>query len=217
MRVEAKICGLTRPADAALARSLGASWLGVVMAEGPRRVGLGLAREIAAAGEGLPLLGVFVDSTPDEILRVRDRARLDGAQLHGEHGEYEEGVRARLRAEGMLVWSVARVAGEDDLGGLPALESNADVVLVEPHVAGAHGGTGTSLPLELAAGARVRLLASRMALAGGLRPEVLEAAIALVRPDVVDVSSGVEQAPGVKDPSLLARFMEIARDAGARA
>lgn len=184
------------------------------MAEGPRRVGLGLAREIATAGEGLPLLGVFVDSTPDEILRVRDRARLDGAQLHG---EYEEGVRARLRAEGMVVWSVARVAGEDDLGGLPALESNADVVLVEPHVAGAHGGTGTSLPLELAAGARARLPASRMALAGGLRPEVLEAAIALVRPDVVDVSSGVEQAPGVKDPSLLARFMEIARDAGARA
>jgi len=214
VRVEAKICGLTRSADAALARSLGASWLGVVLAEGPRRVGLGGAREIAAAGEGLPLLGVFVDSTPDEILRARDRARLDGAQLHG---EYAEAVRALLRAEGMLVWSVARVAGEGDLGAIPALESHADVVLVEPRVAGARGGTGTSLPLDLAAGARARLAASRMALAGGLRPEVLEEAIALVRPDVVDVSSGVEQAPGVKDPSLLARFMEIARDAGARA
>lgn len=214
MGVEAKICGLTRAADAALARSLGASWLGVVMTESPRRVGLGGAREIAAAGEGLPLLGVFVDSTPDEILRARDRARLDGAQLHG---DYAEAVRATLRAEGMLVWSVARLAGEADLVGLDELVEGADAVLVEPRVAGAHGGTGTPLPLELAAGARVKLAGSRMALAGGLRPEGLEEAIALVRPDVVDVSSGVEQAPGVKDPSLLARFMEIARDAGARA
>lgn len=214
MAVEAKICGLVRPADAALARSLGASWLGVVFAASPRQVTPAMAREVAAAAEGKPLLGVFVDHRPDEILRLRDRAHLSGAQLHG---SYDRAVRARLGAEGMLVWSVARLGGESDLENLGALADLADAVLVEPHVIGAGGGTGVALPENLAAGARERLGTVRMALAGGLRPDTLEAAIALVRPDIVDVSSGVEQAPGLKDPGLLARFMEIARDAGARA
>ena len=214
MAVEAKICGLTRPRDAALARSLGASWLGVVFAESPRRVAHAAAREIAAAGEGLPLIGVFVAATPDEILRLRDRARLSGAQLHG---AYELAVRERLRAEGLLAWSVGRLSEEGDLDGLAALAESADAVLVEPRVSGIAGGSGTALTESLASGARQRLAGARMALAGGLRPGTLEAAIALVRPDIVDVSSGVEQAPGVKDPSLLARFLEIARDAGARA
>lgn len=214
MAVEVKICGLTRPRDAALARSLGASWLGVVLAESPRRVAVPAAREIGAAGEGLPLIGVFVDASPDEILRARDRARLSGAQLHG---EYDRVVRERLRHEGLLAWSVARLAAEADLERLGALTDAADAVLVEPRVAGASGGSGVALPESLATAARERLANARMVLAGGLRPDTLEAAIALVRPDVVDVSSGVEQAPGMKDPRLLARFLEIARDTGARA
>jgi phosphoribosylanthranilate isomerase len=211
--VEAKVCGLTRAADAARAVRLGASYLGVVFAESPRQVGVPGARDIVAASDGVPVLGVFVQQSPDEILRLRDRAGLAGAQLHG---EYEPAVRERLAREELLVWSVRRVGEERDLERLDEAAAGAAAVLVEPFVAGAHGGTGTALPLDLAALARVRRGATRMALAGGLRPETLERAIALVRPDIVDVSSGVESAPGIKDADLLARFLEVARDARPR-
>jgi phosphoribosylanthranilate isomerase len=210
---EAKVCGLTRPADAARAVRLGASYLGVVFAESPRRVGTAAAREVVAASGGVPVLGVFVDASADEILRQRDRAGLAGAQLHG---HYPLAVRERLAREELQVWSVLRVAEEQDLAGLLDLAAGASVVLVEPRVAGAHGGTGISLPLELAALARERLGNARMALAGGLRPETVERAIALAHPDIVDVSSGVESAPGIKDADLLARFLEVTRDARPR-
>lgn len=207
------MCGLARPADAARAVRLGASYLGVVFAESPRQVGTATARDIVAASDGVPVIGVFVDASADEILRQRDRAGLAGAQLHGNYGT---AVRERLSREGLQVWSVLRVAEEQDLDGLSELAQGAAVVLVEPRVAGAHGGTGAALPLELAALARVRLGDARMALAGGLRPETVERAIALVRPDIVDVSSGVESAPGIKDADRLARFMEVTRDARPR-
>lgn len=213
MAVDAKVCGLTRAADAARAVRLGAAYLGVVLAESPRRIGTLAVRDIVAASDGVPVIGVFVDADADEILRQRDRAGLAGAQLHG---EYPPAVRERLAREEMQVWSVLRVAEEKDLERLDELAAGATVVLVEPRVEGAHGGTGTALPLELAALARERLSGARMALAGGLRPETVERAIALVRPDIVDVSSGVESAPGIKDADLLARFLEVTRDARPR-
>jgi phosphoribosylanthranilate isomerase len=159
------------------------------------------------------VIGVFVDAAVDEILRQRDRAGLAGVQLHG---DYASAVRERLSREELQVWSVLRVAEEQDLERLAELAEGAAVVLLEPRVAGAHGGTGTALPLELAALARERLGHARMALAGGLRPDTVERAIALVRPDIVDVSSGVESAPGIKDADLLARFLEVTRDARPR-
>ena len=213
MAVEAKICGLTRAADAAHAVRLGASFLGVILAESPRQVRVPSARDIVTASDGVPVIGVFVDASVDEILRLRDRAGLAGAQLHG---DYALAVRERLLREEMQVWSVLRVAAEKHLGRLDELVAASTVVLVEPRVEGADGGTGTALPLELAALARERLSGARMALAGGLRPETVERAIALVRPDVVDVSSGVESAPGHKDADLLARFLEVTRDARPR-
>lgn len=214
MAVEAKICGLTRASDAALAVRLGAAWLGVVFAEGRRQVTAAGAREVVAAAEGRPVLGVFVDQSVDAILRLRDRARLAGAQLHGAFGAH---VRERLRAEDLVVWSVVRLAGEAEVGQVPEAASAADAVLVEPFVAAARGGTGTALPLELAAQARAAVPGTRFVLAGGLGPATVAAAIALVRPDVVDVSSGVEAAPGIKDAERMARFLEVVRDAGARA
>ncbi len=216
MAVDAKICGLTRFADAERAARLGASFLGVVFAESPRQATPRIAREVVRAGEGLPVLGVFVDSGVDQILRIRDRSGLSGAQLHA---TYAPGDRARLVAEGMTVWAVHHIAGRQDLDGLAALAAEAavEVVLVEPRVPGLEGGTGVPLAADLAAEARERVEGARFALAGGLRPETLAGAIALVRPHIVDVSSGVESAPGIKDADLLARFLEVARDGGARA
>jgi phosphoribosylanthranilate isomerase len=82
-------------------------------------------------------------------------------------------------------------------------------VLVEPRVPHAEGGSGTPLHLSLARGARARLVGP-MVLAGGLTPATVADAIALVRPEVVDVSSGVERLPGLKDPDQIARFLEAA-------
>jgi phosphoribosylanthranilate isomerase len=207
--VEAKICGLTRPGDAALAARLGASYLGVVFAESTRQVGPALARDIVRAGGGVPVVGVFVSHAVDEILRLRDAAGLSAVQLHG---AYDTAARIRLQRERLPAWTVQHIAGPDDLERLPEQAAGADVVVIEPRVPGAVGGTGVALDLSLARSARARVGRVRMALAGGLRPDTLARAIALVCPDIVDVSSGVESAPGLKDADRLARFLEVARD-----
>jgi phosphoribosylanthranilate isomerase len=208
--VEAKICGLTRPADAALAARLGARYLGVVFAESTRQVGPAVARDIVQASHDVPVVGVFVSHPVDEILRIREAAGLSAVQLHG---AYNLAVRMRLRRERVPVWVVQHVSGPDDIEHLVEQSDGADVVMLEPRVPGAVGGTGVALDLTLARAARARLGRARLALAGGLRPDTLARAIALVSPDIVDVSSGVESAPGLKDPDRLARFLEVVRDA----
>lgn len=210
MAVKAKICGLTRPGDAALAARLGAAYLGVVFAESTRQVGPALARDIVKAADGVPVVGVFVSHPVDDILRLRESAGLSAVQLHG---AYDSELRMQLRREKLPVWVVQHIAGPDDLARLPDQIDGAAVVVIEPRVPGAVGGTGVALDLSLAQAARECLGRTRLALAGGLRPDTLARAIALVSPDIVDVSSGVESAPGLKDADRLARFLEIARDA----
>ena len=205
MPVKAKICGLTRPEDAAAAVAAGASYLGVVFAGGPRRVTMTAAKEIAAAGGSIPVIGVYGDQSVDEILRINEAAGLGGAQLHG---PYPRGAAAELRHRGLRVWRVVRIAEPGDLDALGAAALDADAVLVEPRVPHAAGGTGVSLDIALAREARSRLVGRTMVLAGGLTPETVGKAVALVRPEVVDVSSGVESLPGKKDPDKIARFME---------
>jgi phosphoribosylanthranilate isomerase len=141
----------------------------------------------------------------EQILRLRDAAGLAGAQLHG---PYRREEAARLRAEGLRVWRVVRIATPEDLDRLAGAALDADAVLVEPRVPQATGGAGVSLDLAVAREARGRLAGTTMVLAGGLRPGTVGEAVALVRPEVVDVSSGVEHLPGIKDPEKIARFME---------
>lgn len=214
MGVRVKICGLTLAADAALAVRHGASFLGAVFAASARQVSAAQARELVGAAGPVPVFGVFATTPPEEILRLRDQAGLAGAQLHG---DYSVAVRARLRQEGLLVWSVAHLSRVADTDELPALAIAADAVLVEPRVAGMAGGSGTPLSVELAHAARERLAAGFLALAGGLTPETVAATIALVRPDIVDVSSGVEREGerGRKDAARLIRFMEVVGDTNA--
>ena len=206
MAVEVKICGLTRPEDAAAAAEAGAAYLGVVFAGGPRVVTPARAAEIVSAGQGVPVFGVFGAQTEAEILSTAAQAGLSGAQLHGPHGSE---IAARLRAAGLRVWRVVRIASAVDLERLADFASDADAVLIEPRVPHAQGGSGTPLDLVLAQGARARL-AGPMVLAGGLTPSTVGDVIALVRPEVVDVSSGVERLPGIKDPDQIARFLEAA-------
>ena len=132
MAVSAKICGLTRPEDAAAAAAAGASYLGVVFAGGPRRVSAAQAGEIAAAARGIPVLGVFGDQPVEEILRIAGDAGLTGAQLHG---AYTAEDAAGLAGTGLGVWRVLRIARPADLDRLDEAWSAADTVLIEPRVA----------------------------------------------------------------------------------
>ena len=207
MAVEVKVCGLTRSADAAQAVAGGADYLGVVFAGGPRVVSEAQAAAIVAAADGQPVFGDFGRQPVDDILRLRDRTGLRGAQLHG---PYAADDAASLRRAGLVVWRVVRLEAPPDLDALSEAETAADAVLVEPRVPHADGGTGVALPLALGARAREQLR-GRMVLAGGLRAETVADAVGLVRPDAVDVSSGVEIQPGIKDSHKLARFLEAVR------
>jgi phosphoribosylanthranilate isomerase len=200
-----KICGLTRPEDAERAAAAGASYLGVVFAGGPRRVSFARAAAVVAASRGVPVLGVFGEQSVEDILSLSRDVRLSGAQLHG---PYSREAAARLRAGGLIVWRVVRIASPTDLDRLAEASLDADAVLVEPRVPHAEGGSGVALELAIAGEARSRLAGVTMALAGGLTAESVGAAVALVRPDVADVSSGVESLPGIKDHEKIARFLE---------
>jgi phosphoribosylanthranilate isomerase len=200
-----KICGIMRPHDGASAVAAGASYLGVVFAEGPRTVTEDIAREIVAAAGGVVVMGVFATQPVEEILQIRDRAGLSGAQLHG---SYSPASASRLRAAGLEVWRVVRIAAPSDLDLLAEAANESDAVLVEPKVAHLRGGAGLPLDLAVAREARARLAGHPMALAGGLTAETVAEALALVRPEIVDVSSGVERLPGIKDLDKIARFVE---------
>jgi phosphoribosylanthranilate isomerase len=197
---------LTRPEDAEVAAAAGAAYLGVVFAGGPRVVTPDRAADIVSAAGGVPVFGVFIGQTEADMLATARRAGLTGAQLHGPH---TSATAARLRAAGLRVWRVVRIATPADLDEVAGYAVEADAVLVEPRVPHGHGGTGTPLDLELARAARARLTGA-MVLAGGLTPATVANARDLVRPEVLDVSSGVERLPGIKDPELIARFLEAA-------
>lgn len=210
MPVEVKVCGLRRGGDAAVAIEAGAAYLGVVYAGGPRKVSDTEAGEVVAAAGGRPVLAVWGTPDRDAILRSRDAAKFSGVQLHGGG---DAALARSLRQEGLLVWRVGRLAGPEDLAGLTELMNEADAVLVEPKVPGQDGGAGVPLPLDLAQLAKRLyhpLRTPRFALAGGLTPDTVARAIRTVRPDIVDVSSGVESAPGVKDPLLIRKFLDHA-------
>jgi phosphoribosylanthranilate isomerase len=211
VRTEIKFCGLTRAADAAEAVTLGASYVGVIFASGPRRLSLQEAAEVLAdVPMSVRRVGVFAETTVDAIAAAAERLKLGAVQLHGENGDrLLESVRSRFDGE---VWSVLRLRD----GRLPSVAAemftSADAVLLEAHVAGKLGGTGVSLPWERLVDElgplRTNGDGARLVLAGGLKAENVGEAIRLLRPDVVDVSSGVETAPGIKDHARMRAFRD---------
>lgn len=208
--VDVKICGLTRAEDAALAARHGAWRLGVVFAGGPRSIDVEQARDIVAASGGVPVLGVFGRQQTAEIVTIARAAGLAGAQLHG---DYAAADAQTLTAAGLEVWRVLPLDQHTQIAdAVAAASTGAAAVLIEPRHADGRGGKGVPLSLDLAVAAR-RAVTGRLVLAGGLVPENVTATIELVGPDAVDVSSGVEMAPGIKDPARLVRFLENARAA----
>jgi phosphoribosylanthranilate isomerase len=205
-----KFCGMTRPQDAALAAEIGANYVGVIFANGPRKVTVDQAREILdAAGPSVRHVGVFGTNDPDEIVGVAEELGLHVVQLHADPGSSAvEALRDRFDGE---VWAVIRIPGSHIPHEFDALFDSADGVLLDAHSKERLGGTGVPLPWNALAADLARDRGSaEVILAGGLNPGNVNAAIRILAPDVVDVSSGVESAPGIKDPWLMREFFDAA-------
>jgi phosphoribosylanthranilate isomerase len=200
--VKIKICGITNIEDALHAAGCGADALGFVFYDrSPRCLTPEAARGIIAE---LPpfvtAVGLFVNETPERIRQIADFCGLDVLQLHGDEGPADCDFAPRRVVKALRVKKAA------SLDGHAAYAVSA--LLLDAWVAGTYGGTGERFNWELAAAvARQR----PVILAGGLRAENVAAAVHTVRPYGVDVSSGVEAAPGKKDPAKVEAFIRNAK------
>ncbi len=219
MRVRAKVCGIARPEWAREAAEAGADAIGLVFAEGPRRVGLKQAAETAAAlPPWVAAVGVFVDAPPAAIREAAAEAHLTAAQLHG-----DEPPAVLGELVGLKTIKAVRVGGPEDVEAARAWHEEClrqgqrpDAYLVDARVPGGPaGGTG-----QAADWAAARELAEAglapLILAGGLGPENVAEAIRAVRPWGVDGSSRLESSPGEKDPARIRAFLEAVRSVDLR-
>ena len=212
MAVDVKFCGLTRAEDAREAALLGASFVGAIFAGGPRLVTPERAREIFdGAGESIPRVGVFGADALERARETADIARLDIIQLHGDPRPADvRAMRARFVGE---IWAVARADGSILPDWAEGLFREADAVLLDARVPGKLGGTGVALEWGALAGSVEALRRDTpVVLAGGLTPQNVREAVRVLAPEVVDVSSGVESAPGIKDHARMRAFMEAAQE-----
>ncbi len=201
MRTRVKICGITRPEDGRRAAELGADAIGLVfVGRSPRNVD---ARRARAICEALPALtgtvGLFMDAPPEQVRSVLDRVPLNWLQFHGnEDAEYcRQFGRPYIKALPM------GSPGSVDYDAFP----DAAALLLDAHAAGGMGGSGQRLDWA-------RLIPPERAwiLAGGLGPDNVAEAVRTLRPPAIDVSSGVESAPGIKSGNLMDQFMRGARN-----
>lgn len=199
-----KICGVTREDDARTCVDLGADMVGLnFVAASPRCVTIDRARAICAALRGRAVrVGVVADASPTDLERLLAEVELDRLQLHGDESPEVVAALGPRAFKAVRIGDAGDALRADRFGGEP--------LLVDAKVAGRLGGTGRRVAPGL-----VAPLAARRAvlLAGGLDPTNVADAVRAVRPWGVDVSSGVETSPGVKDASAVAAFVRAARDA----
>jgi len=209
--VRVKICGLRTPADVAAVAAAGAGYAGFVFfPKSPRHLTIAAARDLAlGAPDGLCKVALVVDMDDAGLDAIVEAVPLDMLQLHGhESADRVAEVKARY---GLPVMKAMGVAGEDDLALLREMSLVADQLLVDAKPApGAAlpGGNGLAFDWRLLVG---RKWLCPWMLAGGLTPENVAQAIRLTGARQVDVSSGVESAPGVKDAAKIAAFVEAAQ------
>jgi phosphoribosylanthranilate isomerase len=208
-RTRVKFCGFTRPEDILAAVAAGVDAIGLNFARGPRRIDTALGATLAALiPPYVQAVALFVDADEAHIRAVLAETRCTSVQLHGD--EPEE-LAARLRRDFPVV-KAARVASAADLTRLMGYP--ADAFLLDAQVAGSHGGTGHAWDHRLLAGLD---LGAPVILAGGLNPATVAAAIGVAHPFAVDTASGIESAPGIKDPAAMTAFLAAVRSADAAA
>jgi len=203
MRVKVKICGLTRDEDVKAAVQAGADAVGFVFTASPRRISVDTAIRLSSyVPAGVLRVGLFLNQDRSEIDHVVNAVPLDVLQFHGNETEQECRVFGLpwLKAVAMENAESARQAERDHPGAMG--------LLLDSHKAGKRGGSGKVFDWSLS-----RPLEKPVWLAGGLNAANVGQAIRMVRPFAVDVSSGVEAAPGTKDASSIISFIKTVREA----
>jgi len=206
MSVKVKVCGITNLADAQTAVEAGADLLGFVFYEqSPRHVSVkaasGIVRQLPPF---VARVGVFVNAREEFIGQTLGECGLNVLQFHG-----DESPEDCLKF-GVMSLKAFRVRDRASLKSFPAYQT--DAWLLDAYTPDARGGTGATFNWDLAVEAQK--LGRPIFLAGGLTPENVGAAVRRVRPFAVDVSSGVESAPGKKDAAKVRAFIAAARQAG---
>ena len=211
MRV--KICGLRSRADVAAAAAADAAYVGLVFfPPSPRHLTLGDARwVVAAVPEGIKRVALTVDASDATLEEIVANVAVDMLQLHGhESPERVAEIRRHFRRP---VMKAIGIAGAEDLAAIEAYAGVADQIMLDaraPRGAAAPGGNGAAFDWRLLQGLRWK---RPWMLAGGLTAENVAEAVRLTGADQVDVSSGVESRPGMKDPGRMAAFVKAAREA----
>jgi phosphoribosylanthranilate isomerase len=206
-----KICGLSTPETLEAALAAGADMIGLVFhPRSPRFVMPDQASRLAGQARGkAEIVALTVDLEPARAIELAQLVRPDWLQLHG--SETPEAVRAIKAATGLPALKALGIAGAADLDRIAAYADSADMILLDakpPKDAAYPGGHGRPFDWTLLAGLDP---AFRFMLSGGLDPANVAEAIRIARPSGVDVSSGVESAPGVKDVDRIAEFVRAAR------
>ena len=210
-----KFCGITRPEDAAAGAEAGAAYLGVVLAPSPRQLSVAQAASLVTSTRGtrVPWVGVFTSSDLDTIAAAVRDIGLSVVQLHSRvPGHFIDDV---TRETGARVWCVGQVEGSvvDEIDMEAA--GRAETLLFDAAREGRSGGLGVSFDWARSQSLIERWRGRvRIGVAGGLTPENVAEAVQVLRPDLVDVSSGVEQSPGIKDHQRMRTFVERAHAAG---
>ena len=211
-----KICGLSTQDTLDAALDAGADMVGFVFFEkSPRHLSLPLAGALGRDVEGrAKKVALTVNASDDEIDVIALTLRPDFLQLHGQ--ETPERVAAIKERYGLPVLKVFGIAGAEDLAAMPAYEGVADWLMLDakpPKDAARPGGNGIAFDWTVLSGLSRAL---PFMLSGGLDPQNVGEAIAIARPNGVDVSSGVEDMPGLKNPDKIRAFVSAARAAYAR-
>jgi len=200
--IKVKICGLTRDEDVKAAVAAGADAIGFVFTASPRRISINTAIRLSSyVPKSVLRVGLFLDQDRSEIDRVINSVSLDVLQFHGSETEQECRVFGLpwLKAVAMENAESAKQAESDYPGAMG--------LLLDSHATGKRGGSGKVFDWSLS-----RPMAKPIWLAGGLNPANVARAIHIVRPFAVDVSSGVEAAPGIKDASMIRTFIKAVRE-----
>lgn len=209
-----KICGVTTSKDAQVAALAGADAIGFnFFSRSKRYIDPALAEKIVAVvPPRVARVGVFVNSEPGEISSIANRLKLDWVQLHG-----DETPETLKELAGLSILSAFRLGDAgvapvlDFLSACRQLDVRPNALLFDVDRPGEYGGTGHTLDWHAIGAVRDQFRAVPLVLAGGLTPFNVAEAVAIVRPDAVDVASGIESKPGIKDMLLVRAFVTSAK------
>lgn len=207
-----KICGITEKAGMESACKAGADFIGFVFYPfSSRHIDPAAAAALAKDYPGVKKVGLFVDPDLDQLSRTLEALPLDMIQLHGH--ETPKHIDIVAERYGIPVMKAIRIGGQDDLENLHACEQAADWLLFDKKSDRAPGGTGEPFDWSLLEN---RTFSKPWMLAGGLNSGNIAAALSRLGPDAVDISSGVDDTPGVKSPEKIREFIETVRKTAPR-